>query len=270
MSRIEVSRIREHLSERTSARLHVLEAFASIDSTNTYLMSQAAPPPGRFRVAVAGEQTKGRGRHNREWVSKQGAGLYLSFGYTFSSLPAHLPGLTLALGVGVVDALTSLGVDGVSLKWPNDIVARDGKLGGILTEIQSSSRAGAAVIAGIGLNLDLPDDLDIGQRAGWAHRPVDMKTLTRQPPATDELAGVIVESMYATHVGFEKNGFESFVDDWREHDWLLGRSVTVDTPERQISGTAAGVDHDGALLVETGGNRMRVVSGSVVLAGMQP
>lgn len=267
MSSLETSRIHRRLSERTSARLDLLESFASIDSTNTYLMSQPAPEPGRFRVAIAGEQTKGRGRHNRAWVSKPGAGLYLSFAYTFSSLPAQLPGLTLALGVGIIDALKLLGVGGVGLKWPNDIVAHEGKLGGILTEVQPSSVDGAAVIAGIGMNLDLPDNLDLGIGVGWAHRPVDMKAVTASPPKPEELAGSIIESMFATYVGFEREGFESFVDDWRRHDWLLGRPVTVDTPERQVSGTAAGVDQDGALLVESNGSRTRIVSGSIVLAG---
>jgi BirA family biotin operon repressor/biotin-[acetyl-CoA-carboxylase] ligase len=265
MSSLEASRIHQRLSERTGAKLDLLESFASVDSTNTYLMSEPAPEPGRFRVAIAGEQTKGRGRHNREWVSKPGAGLYLSFAYTFSSLPAHLPGLTLALGVGIIDSLVLLGIHGVSLKWPNDIVAQDGKLGGILTEVQSNSAVGAAVIAGIGLNIDLPDDIDVD--AGWAHRPVDMNSVMDNPPAIDELAAGIIESMFQTYVGFEQEGFGSFVDDWRKHDWLLGRSVTVDTPERQISGTAAGVDHDGALLVERNGSQTRILSGSIVLAG---
>ncbi len=269
MSSLEASRIHHRLSEGTSAKLDLLEAFARIDSTNTYLMSEPGPGPGRFRVAIAAEQTKGRGRHNREWVSIPGAGLYLSLAYTFLSLPAQLPGLTLALGVGIVDALNLLGIGGVSLKWPNDIVAQDGKLGGILTEVQSISAVGAAVVAGIGLNLDLPDDPDLGVDMDWAHRPVDMNSVTESPPALDELAAGIIESMYATCVGFEQEGFESFVDDWRRHDWLLGRAVTVDMPERQISGTAAGVDHDGALLVEKNGSQTRIMSGSIVLAGAQ-
>lgn len=265
MSSPEASRIHQRLSERTSAKLDCLESFASIDSTNTYLMSQPAPKPGRFRVAIAEEQTNGRGRHNRAWISKPGAGLYLSFAYTFSSLPAQISGLTLALGVGIIDALVLLGIGKISLKWPNDIVAQDGKLGGILTEVQSNSAVGAAVVAGIGLNLQLPDDLDVAE--GWAHRPVDMNSVTENPPAIDELAAGIIESMFQTYVGFEQEGFGSFVDNWRKHDWLLGRPVTVDTPERQISGTAAGIDHDGALLVERNGSRTRIMSGSIVLAG---
>ena len=110
-------------------------------------------------------------------------------------------------------------------------------------------------------------ELDFGKAAGWAHRAVDMKSLTDEPPAMGKLAGSIIESMFTTYVGFEADGFESFVDAWRKHDWLLGRVVTVDTPERQISGTAAGIDHDGALLIDASGSRTRVVSGSIVHAG---
>lgn len=270
MSSLDASRIKQHLSEQTSAKLDLLESFPSIDSTNTYLLAGVAPEPGRFRVAIAGEQTQGRGRNNRQWVSRPGAGLYLSLAYTFSAMPANLPGLTLALGAGIVKTLRSLGVGGVRLKWPNDIVAQDGKLGGILAEVHSGVASGVTVVAGIGLNLDLPDGPDAALAAGWAHAPVDMKIVATEPPAPDALAGSIVESLFTTHVGFEREGFGYFIADWRKYDWLLGRPVTVDTPGRQISGTAAGVDHDGALLVEHNGNRTRIVSGSIVHAGALP
>ena len=102
-------------------------------------MSQ--PPPGGrpFRVAIADQQTAGRGRHYRRWVSPPGAGLYMSFAYSFEDPPENLPSLTLAIGVGVIAALQEFNIEGVSLKWPNDIVALDGKLGGILTEFQSGT-----------------------------------------------------------------------------------------------------------------------------------
>ena len=267
MSSLEATHIQSHLSEETSARLDDLELFASIDSTNSYLMSCAAPEAGRFRVAIAGEQTRGRGRRDRQWVSPPGSGLYLSVAYSFASMPNHLPGLTLALGVGVVEAMATLGVDGVSLKWPNDVVARDGKLGGILTEVQSKSSSHAVVVSGLGLNLDLPDDLDLAGESGWAHRPVALIAITDKPPTTDLLAGRIIESILQTCLAFERGGFELFSDRWRNLDWLLGREITVDTPDRQISGTAQGVDDDGALLVESNGGQMRIVSGSIVLAG---
>ena len=267
MSSLDASRIHEYLSERTSARLDDLESFTSIDSTNSYLLLMAAPAPGRCRVAIAGEQTQGRGRHNRQWVSPPGSGLYLSIAYSFASMPGHLPGLTLALGVGVVEALARLEVSGASLKWPNDIVARDGKLGGILTEVQLGASDRAAVVSGIGLNLDLPEALDLGEASDWAHRPVDLKAITDEPPLREHLAGGIIEAIVETCIAYESDGFEPFSERWRKYDWLLGREITVDTPARQITGMAQGVDDDGALLVASGQGQMRIMSGSIVLSG---
>ena len=134
MSSLDASAFRRPLSECTRAKLESLELFGEIASTNTYLMSQPAPTAGHCRVAIADHQTSGRGRHNRHWLSHPGDGLCLSLAYTFEKAPEHLPALTLALGVGVIGALQGLNVSGCRLKWPNDIVARDGKLGGILTE----------------------------------------------------------------------------------------------------------------------------------------
>ena len=269
MSGLDAGAIQRRLSVETIARLDDLEAFSSIASTNTHLLAQPPPAPGRFRVAIADHQTSGRGRHDRRWFSPPGSGLYLSLSYTFAAMPAQLPGLTLALGVGIITALARLGIDGVSLKWPNDIVARDGKLGGILTEVQSGSGDTVTVVTGIGLNINLPERVDFGSESGWAHRPVDLNTIVDKPPGRELLAGSIIESLYAIFVQFEALGFNEFVDAWRRHDWLMDREITVDLPDTQITGVAAGVDEDGALLLDRPTGRTRIVSGSILMTGTE-
>ncbi len=124
MSSLDATLIRRLLSERTSAQLDDLECFASIASTNTYLLEQAPPKAEQFRVAIADHQTAGRGRHHRRWVSPAGTGLCMSLAYTFDEQPEQLSSLTLAIGIGVVDALRQLQIEGVSLKWPNDFGSR--------------------------------------------------------------------------------------------------------------------------------------------------
>jgi BirA family transcriptional regulator, biotin operon repressor / biotin---[acetyl-CoA-carboxylase] ligase len=162
MTHFDATLIRAALSAEAGSKLDELELFGSIASTNTYLLAQPPPVPQRCRVAIANHQTSGRGRHYRRWVSPPGAGLCLSLAYTFEERPYELPSLTLAIGVGMVDVLKSLGVDGIKLKWPNDIVALGGKLGGILTEVQSRNDGGATVVTGIGLNIALPDGAEAG------------------------------------------------------------------------------------------------------------
>ena len=113
MSQLDPTEVTGSLTAQTAARLTELEAFASIDSTNTYLLTQPGPGAGRFRVAVADRQTAGRGRHERRWMSPPESGLYLSLAYSFAAPPRQLSALTLALGVGIVRSLAVLGVRGV-------------------------------------------------------------------------------------------------------------------------------------------------------------
>ena len=267
MSKLDLAGIQQPLTELATSRLEKLELFSSIASTNTYLMSQPPPAEGRYRVAIADHQTSGRGRHFRRWISAPGAGLYMSFSYTFSRTPRELGGLTLAIGVGVVHALQQLDVEGLSLKWPNDIVALDGKLGGILTEVQSGRSDNATVVTGIGLNVASPDRLDLGGESDWVHQPVGLESVVDEPPARELIAGTVVEQLYLTYLRFEEYGLTEFMDDWRRHDWLLGREVTVDLPDKQITGVAAGVGEDGSLSVDTSNGRVTVITGSIVMAG---
>lgn len=268
MSSLDANHVRPLLSVESVARLDELEGFASIASTNTYLLSQPSPEAGRFRVAVTDDQTSGRGRHQRRWLSPPGSGLCLSLAYTFSTQPEQLPVLTLALGVGIVGAMRELDVEGLSLKWPNDIIALDGKLGGVLTETKSPARPGegVTVVAGLGLNIDLPERLDLGDESDRVLRAVDLKSMVTDYPARERIAARLIDSLAASIVAFEEHGFGIFSDDWQQHDWLNGKEITVDMPDRQISGVAAGIDADGALLVDTDNERARVISGSIAMA----
>ena len=164
------------LDAATVQRLDILEVFAEIASTNTYLMQQPGPAAGRLRVAATDNQTAGRGRHGRTWQSPAGSGLCLSLAYTFASNPANLPALTLAIGLGAIDALQRVGIGGVQLKWPNDLIMMNGKLGGILTEAQSQASGNLTVVTGIGLNIDLSEQPDLEVEAEWAHRITDLKS----------------------------------------------------------------------------------------------
>jgi len=268
MNSPDAERIRDSLARGTRECVDAVEAFGDIGSTNTYLLGQSPPLPGRLRVVIADQQTAGRGRHSRRWVSPPGAGLWLSLAYTFAPAPRHMSSLTLAVGVGIVRALRDLGISGVHLKWPNDIVARDGKLGGILTEVQARGDT-ATVITGIGINLDLPSDASQEIESDWARQPVDMRRIADTVPVREMLAARIVDALYQVMQRFAADGLAGFAADWAEHDWLRGREITVDMPDRQITGIAAGIDKDGALLIDTGREHARVVSGSVVMAGQR-
>lgn len=269
MSSLDAELIRGLLRADASASLDEIETFVSIGSTNTYLLGRPPPAAGQATVAIADQQTAGKGRRSRRWVSPPGAGLYLSFAYTFAEVPRHLPSLTLAVGTGIVAVLQQLSVNVVSLKWPNDIVALDGKLGGILAEVMPRRDGACSVVIGIGLNVDLPADAEASIESDWARRTVDMKRVAAVVPAMEVVAAAVIESLLGVMQRFALHGFAGFADDWAAHDWLHGREVIVDMPDQQIAGIAVGVAADGALLVDTGVEITRVVSGSVILAALQ-
>ena len=267
MSSIDATAIHDLLDPGVAARMEQLEVFTEIESTNTYLLEQPAPAAGKHRVAIADHQTAGRGRQDREWISAPGSSLCLSLAYTFAGRPDNLPGLTLAIGVAALDALRHSGVDDVHLKWPNDLVALDGKLGGMLAESQFRGESSAIVVAGIGINFDLPVQLVQDKASRWAQRAIDLKTLVRRMPSREVVSGALIDSLVESLTVFEEEGFRAFASTWRDHDWLRGRSITVEQPEGRISGTASGIDDDGALLLLDGGAVSRVISGSIFLNG---
>lgn len=267
MTRLDAGVIREAIGEALPARLAELEVFPEIASTNSHLMQRPAPAPGAVHVAATDNQTAGRGRHGRTWQSPPGSGLCLSMAYTFSVPPTNLPALTLAIGLGVIDALRELGAAGVQLKWPNDLIAAGGKLGGILTEMQSRTGATTSVVTGVGLNIDLSEHPDLGLDSRWAERIADLKGHVTELPGRNAIAASIINSLSKTFVNYEAGGFSDFVDLWPASDWLFGRKFTVDTPKRRIAGVGAGVADDGALLVETPSDGVRrVTSGSVLMS----
>ena len=209
MSRLDAESVRAALGDLALQRLERFEAFAAIESTNSYLMQDAPPAPGGFRLALTDNQTAGRGRHGRTWQSPPGAGLCLSVAYTFESQPRNLPALTLAIGLGLIDALDDLGIGGVALKWPNDLIANDGKLGGILTESQAVGGDSIHVVSGVGLNLDLPGDFDLGAEGERAQPIADLAGLVDDLPSPDVIAARLVDGLCGVFVDYEARGFEA-------------------------------------------------------------
>ncbi len=241
-----------------------VEVFREIESTNTYLMRQASPEAGRCRVAVTDNQTAGRGRHGKSWQSPPGSGLCLSMAYTFGQNPENLPALTLAIGVGVIEGLAAEGIAGVQIKWPNDLIAGDGKLGGILTEAQTGVQGAVTVVSGLGLNINLGDGLVLEDLDEGALRAVDLKGHAGQVPQTEDLAAVLIHGLENTFITFEQRGFREFAGRWADYDWLLGREMSVANAGRELSGTGAGISDDGALLLSTrDAGTQRVTSGTV-------
>ena len=117
-----------------AAQTVVLE---SVDSTSAYL-GKFAPGRRHAMVVVANQQTQGRGRRGRSWISPPGHNLYLSMGWSFDRPLAAMSGLALAAAVVVCQCLRDAGAEDVQLKWPNDLYLPAGKAGGLLTELSAA------------------------------------------------------------------------------------------------------------------------------------
>ena len=263
MSNIDTAAIRGALNAAILSRMTQLDVFPEIDSTNAWLMSQPAPQTGGYRVAIAEHQTEGRGRAGRRWLSAPGCSLCLSIAHTFREKPDNLSALTLAIGVAAAHALRDAGVHDVGLKWPNDIVAGDGKLGGMLAESHFRSPANTTVVIGIGINLALPPEILARVDSGWAHSPVDLQSILGRSVSREALSAAVINRVIDSLSTYEGRGFDAFVDTWRRYDWLRGRTVTVEQPGGEVRGTAYGIDGDGALLVRRAAGTTRVISGSI-------
>ena len=265
MTTLDADGIRAALVDVTSAQLELLEVFAEIDSTNSYLMQQPGPRPGFLRAAATLNQTAGRGRYGKQWHSPPGAGLCLSIAYTCARKPENLSALTLAIGLGAIRALRVCEVPDVMLKWPNDLVLGDRKLGGILTEAQSQGQEVVSIVTGVGLNIDVGASFDDELDPDRALAAVDLKSRCAELPTRERLTAQLINEIHATFAEYDACGFTSFYRRWPAHDWLRGKQVTVDTQRQKVAGVAAGIAEDGALLIDTAGTVHRVTSGSVLL-----
>jgi len=261
---LDAAALRSALAPGVAARVAALDVFTELESTNRPLLEAPPPPPGTLRACIAEYQAAGRGRRGRAWRTPLGAGLCLSVGWQFADTPAGLSALTLAVGVVVRRVLARVAGVEIALKWPNDLVWDERKLGGILLELTAEGQGGCHVVAGIGLNVALPPEL-LPSLSDWPRGAVDLATATRgTPPPRAALAIALIEDLTELLAGYADTGFHAYRDDWRAADYLRGRAVRLDEAAGPVTGTAVGIEADGALLIEASpGARRRIVAGDV-------
>jgi len=212
-------------------------------------------------VIVAETQSAGRGRLGRAWVDQPGGSLLFSLGWHAPVPATGLAGLSLAVGVAVCTVLERQGIARTQLKWPNDLLFRHCKLGGILIETVSPQPGSIDVIIGIGINVLLDDSvrdavaapvIDLNA-AGWAGR-------------RDDLLAAILLELAPTLEQFAREGFHPFRAAWLARHALQQRNVTIWNAGHEIAaGKAIDIDADGALLLLTETGVRRFVSGELTL-----
>lgn len=256
--------IRKHLSAGVKERLTRLDVAWSTASTNTELVERPYPAQGRSEVLLAEFQTAGRGRRGRSWLAPPGGAVCLSLSWTFPEVPRDAGSLSLAVGVSVLRALVALNVPDVRLKWPNDVLIGDRKLGGILIELRAEAAGPACVVVGIGLNVALGSAL-IETIAATGLQAVDLVGVTGGPVSRNALAGGLIENSVRGLLEFEQEGLKPFVEEWQGADALRGRPLAVSAGNETVRGLGRGIDLSGALLVETPQGLQKFLSGEVTV-----
>jgi BirA family biotin operon repressor/biotin-[acetyl-CoA-carboxylase] ligase len=228
-------------------------------STNADLMDARWSDGARSIVLAAEHQTAGRGRRGRSWQAWPGHSLTFSLLWRFTA-PAPKPGgLSLAVGVAVAATLEQLGVEGVQLKWPNDVLIFGRKLAGILVELQHGT-GGMACVCGIGVNVSLPEDA-----AQQLPPMASLASALGNPPDRNDLLASLLCRLHDVLERFAQDGFPALEEAWSRRNAHAGLPVRLSAEDGEVDGIMQGVDSDGALLLATAQGVRRILNGEVTL-----
>lgn len=252
--------IKEGLDERALSLVSQVDVRQVVDSTNVLAMEKALAG-GKGYVCTAEQQTAGRGRRGRQWASPFGSNLYFSIVWEFAGGAAALEGLSLAVGVAVVDALQEAGVNGVQLKWPNDVLYGGSKLAGVLLEMTGDAAGPCQVVVGVGLNVAMPAAAAGTIDQSWT----DLSSIADSPVRRNQLMALLLNQLLPLLDSFEPQGFVNYQQRWLSLDAYAGKDVVVTLGADVVLGVAAGVEPSGALIVDTGVGRRTFSGGEVTL-----
>ncbi len=231
------------------------------ESTNDEATELARDGAAHGTIVTADEQTAGRGRADHRWHSPPGGNLYLSIVLRPPIAPMHVPPITLAAGIGVCDAVNSLGAR-ASLKWPNDLLVGPRKIAGILTEMSTQGQLLEHVVLGIGVNVDIESfPPPLGAIA---------TSLCIETGDAVEVSAVLAALLPILETWLDRffsGGVAAIAEAWTQRV-ELGARVRVITGNEVIEGLQLGLDEGGALRVrQADGVERRVVAGEVELLG---
>lgn len=252
LDKLDAAIIRHHLSPAAQQDFTTLVVFSSLASTNTYLLELPVLEQHSGYVCLAEQQTAGRGRQGRVWISPPQQNIYLS---VLWKIPANrnMCGFSLVVGMAVINALKNLAITHAQIKWPNDIVINQHKLAGILLEITQFNY----VVIGIGLNVRMSQEIEVGQP--W----VSVAQLTSIPIQRNEIVAHLLNALSVELQAFTQHGLQSVYMDWPAHDALKNQRILVQQGMQELCGIATGINTEGALLLQQEDQCIPIYSGEV-------
>ena len=246
------------LNHVTINKLERCDVFDQVESTNVSAVGFPLASSQKGYACFAEYQRAGKGRRGRQWVSPYGYNIYLSIAWQFEEGAARLEGLSLAVGVVIAQVLQQAGIQGVQLKWPNDILLQQRKLGGVLLEMSGDPSDICKVVVGVGLNVRMPEEVSIDQP--WAALAQQQPTVSR-----NALAAGLLNGLVPMLSDFHSIGFEKYIKQWQNLDAYRGSNVRVSSGQRVVEGVAEGVFANGALRLRVDDEERAIYGGEVSL-----
>jgi len=252
-----------HLSVKSKALIQKCQLESTVTSTNELARQQAEAGNASGLVILAEQQTQGRGRRGRQWVSPYGCNLYASLVWGFDGGVQAVEGLSLAVGVAARRAAVRCGIEEIKLKWPNDLLWEKKKVGGILLEIVGDPAGFCQVVIGVGINIGMPEEHanDIDQK--WA----DLNQLSEKRVGRNELAGALIDEILLLLSNYHEVGFTTYRDEWVSHDAYANEPVRLLLVSKTKEGVARGVNEAGALRLDVDGEIQVFSGGEISLRG---
>lgn len=230
-------------------------------SSNNDALQLAAQGAEEGTIVVTEEQTGGRGRLTRSFYSPFAKGVWFSLILRPTFLPMEASKCTLMAAVSVCKAIRRFGLKEAGIKWPNDILYKDKKLVGILTEMSASMEKINYIVIGMGINtgirhLEFPEEVR-NTATSFINEGIDV--------SRKELLAYVLYELEKNYIEVERNGFEKILEEWRKLSLTLGKEVQIISHGESYIGRASNIDEDGCLLVDTGKEIKRVIVGDVSL-----
>lgn len=235
------SLIRQSIASSTLNKINDFLIYPSVTSTSDILWERFTQGKTTAAVCLAETQTAGRGRRGDQWQSPAAGNLYFSLFWPHCAEKPH-QGLSIAVGMSLINTLNESGINHLQLKWPNDILFKRQKLAGILVESRFNTRQFSVI--GIGLNFKLPTPSQnlIQQPA------TSLEDICHSLPCRNKLAGNIIQNMIETLELFEHRGLSDFHPLWPQYDAFHNQNIILIDGDSQTFATACGINEHGELL----------------------
>ena len=232
--------------------------FDSLSSTMNIAMQLGLKGDPSGTVVLAESQTRGRGRLGRQWLSPKYKGIYLSLILKPELLPAQASLLTLLAAVSICEAIKEISGLEAEIKWPNDILIANKKLGGILTELNAEMDKINFVTIGIGLNVN-------NDKKNLMSSATSLKEQKKESISRITLLQELLRRIEANYSLLENKDSSAILEKWRRYNITLGKRVKVYAQKAHIEGEALDIDTDGGLLVRLdSGLLQKVMAGDVL------